>query len=166
MNEPFPSPEHDHDGCLDDTLARAQAAFERKGLRFTELRERVLREIAASHHASSAYDVLERLANRGERLAPISVYRAIEALVQAGVVHRLESKNAFFACHARHREPAGLHSAPLVLVCDRCGSVAEVVATSIGASLDTAIAASNFTARSFVLEVIGTCDRCAATAAA
>lgn len=164
MNQPFPSPEHDHDGCLDDTLVRARAAFERKGLRFTELRERVLREIAASHNASSAYDVLERLSGRGVRLAPISVYRAIDALVEAGVVHRLESRNAFFACHARHRDLVGSAGAPVVLVCERCGSVAEVVASSVGATIDKAIAESGFAARSLVLEVIGTCKRCAAAA--
>lgn len=164
MNEPFPAPEHDHGDCLDDTLARARLAFERKGLRFTELRERVLREIAASHHASSAYDVLERLAGRGERLAPISVYRAIEALLAAGLVHRLESRNAYFACHVRHRDPAGSRGAPLVLVCDSCGSVAEVVAPDMGPALDAATGGSGFTARSYVLEVIGTCRRCATSA--
>src|SRR5262249_41572564 len=92
----FPAPEHDHGLCLEEAMERARQAFEDKGLKLTPLRRSVLQEIAASHKAIGAYEVLDRLAARGERLAPISVYRAIEALVDAGIVHRFESRNAFF----------------------------------------------------------------------
>ena len=101
----FPAPGHNHMTCLSDAMHRAERAFDAKGLRMTELRRRVFEEIADSHHAVGAYDVLERLGKKGgTRLAPISVYRAIDALLAAGVIHRLESKNAFFACHAPHAE--------------------------------------------------------------
>jgi Fur family zinc uptake transcriptional regulator len=62
----FPPPGHNHGWCVALTLERAERAFESKGLRLTELRRRVLEEIAGSHHAIGAYDVLERL---GERVA-------------------------------------------------------------------------------------------------
>ena len=101
-------------------MERARQAFQNKGLKLTPLRQSVFREIAASHKAIGAYEVLDRLAVRGERLAPISVYRAIEALVAAGIVHRFESRNAFFACHAGHE------MRQLVLACEACGRVAEV----------------------------------------
>jgi Fur family transcriptional regulator, zinc uptake regulator len=104
-SEVFPAPEHDHEVCLDRAMERARAAFADKGLRLTPLREQVFQAIAAaSHRAIGAYEVLDRLAVQGERLAPISVYRAIDALVAAGIVHRFESRNAFFACHARHEQ--------------------------------------------------------------
>ncbi len=101
-------------------MERARAAFSDKGLKLTPLRQSVFQEIAASHKAIGAYDVLDRLAAKGERLAPISVYRAIDALVAAGIVHRFESRNAFFACHAGH------DMRQLVLACETCGRVAEV----------------------------------------
>ena len=44
---------------------------------------------------------------KGTRLAPISVYRALDALLEAGVVHRLESKNAYFACSRLHQPRTG-----------------------------------------------------------
>src|SRR5262245_22209716 len=117
----FPAPGHNHELCLDAAMARARAAFAAKGRRLTPLREAVFQVIAAaSHRAIGAYEVLDRMARRGERLAPISVYRAIDALVAAGIVHRFESRNAFFACHAGHDERQ------LVLACEQCGSVAEV----------------------------------------
>ena len=164
MNHPipsaaFPTPEHNHDHCLDEAMVRARKAFEAKGLRLTPLREAVFQEIAAaSHQAIGAYEVLERMANRGERLAPISVYRAIDALVAAGIVHRFESRNAFFACHAGHQERQ------LVLACDRCGSVAEVDGASVFAAIDRVAEGASFSASSpkgAVVEVWGLCANCA-----
>ena len=94
---------HDHGVCVETLLDRARQTFGDKGLKLTTLRLNVLAEIAASHDAMGAYDVIARLAAKtGAKLAPISVYRAIDALLEAGLVHRLESKNAYFACHAPH----------------------------------------------------------------
>jgi Fur family zinc uptake transcriptional regulator len=157
----FPAPGHNHDACLDEAMARARAAFAAKGLRLTPLREQVFQAIAAaSHRAIGAYEVLNRLAQGGERLAPISVYRAIDALVAAGIVHRFESRNAFFACHAGHQERQ------LVLACDRCGSVAEVDGAAVFAAIDEVADGAQFSASSAkgaVVEVWGRCGNCAST---
>lgn len=154
----FPAPEHNHDLCLDEAMARARKAFEAKGLRLTPLREAVFQEIAAAaHRAIGAYEVLERMAARGERLAPISIYRAIDALVEAGIVHRFESRNAFFACHAGHEQRQ------LVLACERCNSVAEVDGADVFAAIDRTSNAAHFaasTSRAAVVEVWGLCANC------
>jgi Fur family transcriptional regulator, zinc uptake regulator len=152
---------HNHGQCLHAALARAQTAFEAKGLRLTELRRRVFAEIAGSHHAVGAYDVLDRLSGTGGRMAPISVYRAIDALLAAGCIHRLESRNAFFACHAGCRTGAP-HGRPLVLVCETCGQVAELDADAVFSALDSALGRSGFTARRTITEISGTCAGCAA----
>jgi len=144
--------------CVALALDRAQQAFEAKGLRLTELRRRVLEEIAASHHAIGAYDILERLRDKGIRLAPISVYRAIDALLSAGVIHRLESRNAFFACHAAH---AG-DSDQLVLACDRCGRVAEVPGGPVFDAIASAARDALFQPGRTVAEVNGLCADCRA----
>lgn len=117
----------------------------------------VFEEIAASHSAIGAYDVLDRLARKGTRLAPISVYRALDALRAAGVVHRLESRNAYFACHVAH----GQGSAQVVLNCARCGSVAEVGARSVMQSIEAAAAMADFRATASIVEVEGLCGHCA-----
>jgi Fur family zinc uptake transcriptional regulator len=150
----FPAPEHDHDLCLEEAMERAREAFQEKGLKLTPLRQSVLREIAASHKAIGAYEVLDRLANRGERLAPISVYRAIEALVSAGIVHRFESRNAFFACHAGHQ------MRQLVLACEACGRVAEADADQVFAAIDNTTERAGFAAKGAVIEVRGLCASC------
>ena len=151
----FPAPEHDHDRCLEEAMVRARKAFEDKGLKLTPLRQAVLHEIAASHRAVGAYEVLDKFAARGERLAPISVYRAIDALVAAGLVHRFESRNAFFACHAGHGRRQ------LVLACEACGRVAEVDGDKVFAAIDKSAGPAAFTAKVAVVEVWGLCANCA-----
>lgn len=164
MSEPqpssaFPPPDHKHGSCVALAIDRAERAFEAKGLRFTTLRRRVFEEIAGSHHAIGAYDVLERLRERGTRLAPISVYRAIDALLGAGVIHRLESRNAFFACHSAH---AADRDDQLILACERCGRVAEVPGRSVFEAIAGAVRAARFQPGHTVAEVTGLCADCRA----
>jgi Fur family transcriptional regulator, zinc uptake regulator len=155
----FPAPNHNHELCLDEAMARARAAFAAKGLRLTPLREAVFQVIAgASHRAIGAYEVLDRMARRGERLAPISVYRAIDALVAAGIVHRFESRNAFFACHAGHEQRQ------LVLACEQCGSVAEVDGAPVFLAIARVAESATFSAspaKGAIVEVWGLCANCA-----
>ena len=164
MNQPpakpgFPEPGHDHQPCLAETVARAVAAFDARGLRLTPLRRSVLEEVAGSHAALGAYDVLDRLARKGgRRLAPISVYRALDSLVEAGLVHRLESRNAFFACHVAH----AANRRQIVLACERCGTVAEVAAATVFDGIAAAAEGVGFAPARSLVEVIGDCGRCAA----
>jgi Fur family zinc uptake transcriptional regulator len=155
----FPVPGHDHAPCLTTVVERARRTLEAKGSKLTELRRRVLEEIAGSHHAVGAYSVLERLAQKGERLAPISVYRAIDALLGAGVIHRLQSRNAFFACHTEHERARD----QLILACEDCGRVAEVEGRPVFAAIDRAAAAARFSARHTMAEVTGFCADCQAS---
>lgn len=155
----FPSPEHDHGLCFKQMLERAMSIFEARGLRLTPLRRRVLEEIADSHHAIGAYEILERLAHKGgPRLAPISVYRALDVLLEAGIVHRLESRNAFFACHAPHAAAWR----QIVLACERCGMVAEVPGEPVFDGIAGAARKAGFVPSRSVVEVAGACGRCSA----
>ncbi len=152
----FPTPGHNHGTCLHTAVGRAERAFETKGLKLTPLRRKVLQEIAGSHHAVGAYDILDSLARKGDRLAPISVYRAIDALLAAGVVHRLESRNAFFACHTSHTGSGN----QIILACETCGLVAEVNGDAIFQSLAQAAEGANFKPQRRVVEMTGLCKHC------
>lgn len=154
----FPEPDHNHGSCETALLDRASRVFETKGIKLTELRRRVLEEIAASHQALGAYDILERLSSKGPRLAPISVYRAIDALHGAGLVHRLESRNAFFACHTVHSPERD----QVILACERCGRVAEIAGEQVFIALQALIETAQFQVRRTVTEVSGTCASCRA----
>lgn len=153
----FPHPAHNHGSCAADALQRVRHVFAEKRMRLTDLRQQVFEEIAASHRAVGAYEILERIAAKGTRLAPISVYRSIDALIEAGVIHRLESKNAFFACHARHLQGHG----QIVLTCEQCTTVAEIGADPVIADIGLAAQSVGFTVHRAIVEVAGLCAHCA-----
>ena len=148
---------------LTKAVQKAGEAFEAHNLRFTKLRQQVFEEIAATHSSVGAYDILERLAEKGTRLAPISVYRAIDALIEAGVIHRLESKNAYFACRRLDHDFVK-SGRPLVLACESCGAVAEVDSEGVFETIDKIAGKAGFKPRVRFVELSGLCPRCAAKA--
>jgi len=122
------------------------------------MRRQVLEALLASHKPLGAYEIIERLAHRG-RLAPITVYRALDFLRDNGLVHRIESRNAFVACVHHH---AG--GDPVVfLICERCGTVGEASSSEVTSTLSSAARAADFTPKSPVIEVTGVCSHCRRT---
>jgi Fur family zinc uptake transcriptional regulator len=157
----FPRPEHDHRSCIAHAAERARAICAEKGVRLTPLREAVFKVLLSSHKALGAYDIIETLQKDGRRLAPISVYRIIDVLLEAGLVHRLESKNAFFACLSPHQDA----KSTLILVCDDCSRVAETDAPDAWDAIRAVTQASGFQVFETVLEVQGICADCRKDAA-
>ncbi len=152
----FPSPKHNHTQCLEEAVQRAHALCDEQGIRLTKLRELILREIASSHTPLGAYDIIERMAKHGRRLAPISVYRIIDTLAGAGLVHKLESRNAYFACYTRHEKASPL----LFFICNLCNTVAEITAPKVWRAIDKTSEAVKFTPHGSVLEINGVCAHC------
>lgn len=151
----FPLPGHDHSHCTRELLARAETICAGSGARLTPLRRKVLQSVAESHHASGAYDIIERLAKKGPRPAPISVYRALEFLLGQELVHKIESRNAFVACtHGEHKGDA------VMLICEACGIVAEMDAGDAIADLTARAAVLGFASSGTVVEVTGCCGEC------
>jgi Fur family zinc uptake transcriptional regulator len=152
----FHDPAHDHDHCTSELIARAEQLCARRGTRLTPQRRDVLVCVSESHAAAGAYQIIERMAERGQRLAPIAVYRALDFLASHGLVHKIESRNAFVACsHGHEGRPAAL------LVCEDCGEVAELDAPETFAALARETAQSGFAASHTVIEIGGRCGPCA-----
>jgi Fur family transcriptional regulator, zinc uptake regulator len=145
----------DHHHHAADVLQVARAQCDARGLRLTPLRERVLELIAEHHGPAKAYDLLDALKRSHASAAPPTVYRAIDFLVDAGFVHKVESLNAYVACP----HPGGLHSAQF-LICDRCGSAIEIDGESLPELLTSIALAQNFVAKKLVVEVHGDCQSC------
>ena len=87
---------HDHSHCVSDALRAADALCARSGARLTALRRRVLELVWQSHRPLGAYDILGVLSSEdGRRAAPPTVYRALDFLLEHGLIHRLASLNAY-----------------------------------------------------------------------
>jgi len=149
------TPQHDHATCTAELLSRAERTCERRGSRLTGQRREVLNCVAQSHAAVGAYDIIERMAGLGPRPAPITVYRALDFLEAHGLVHKIESRNAFVACtHAHDGKPAAM------LVCERCGLVAELDAPEMFGALQSAAKGQGFAIHRSVVELTGLCSTC------
>ncbi len=123
---------------------------------------RVLERLEAATGPLSAYTLLDQLREYGFR-APLQVYRALDTLIKAGFVHRLESLNAFVACSDDHGH-AHPHRMTAFAICDQCGQVAEFSDPLVGERLDAWVASTGFVTKKAVLEFRGTCAKCAAKA--
>jgi Fur family zinc uptake transcriptional regulator len=149
------APDHDHGRCIDEALNRAAALCARRGARLTELRRRVLELVWQGHAAVKAYDVLNRLGRSPGPAKPPTVYRALDFLIAHGLVHRLESLNAYVGCP----QPEASHSGRF-LICDSCGEVAEFESAAIEAAITHQADDRGFAIRDETVEVHGRCQRC------
>jgi Fur family transcriptional regulator, zinc uptake regulator len=151
----FPAPDHDHDNCASAALAHAEELCAARAQRLTPMRRHVLEALLVSHRPLGAYEIMERLADQG-RPAPITIYRALDFLRDHGLVHRIESRNAFVACVQHHAD-----SDPIVfLICERCGAVGEAPGGAVAETLKTSCRSAGFAPKSPVIEIAGICAHC------
>lgn len=146
-----------NDQALSRVLERAEALCCERGVRLTEQRKTVLQLLCVSGKPLTAYELLGRLQGVVKNPAPPTVYRALDFLLEQGLVHKLESLHAYMGC----THPERPHASQF-LICDDCGEVTEVEDPSVAKSLRAAGKAIGFRTKRPVVELRGTCARCIA----
>lgn len=111
--------------------------------------------LAASRDPLKAYEILDRLKERGVR-APMTVYRALDGLEAKGHIHKLDGLNAFVVCN--HEGP---HVVQAFLVCETCSTVKELEVIAVEADITPAVRAAAFDMHTARLEIKGNCSACA-----
>ncbi len=119
----------------------------------------VLGVLETSGKAMGAYDILEFTRAEGIKAAP-QIYRALEKLRDLGLVHRLDSINAYLICD--HHGPHDPHEEVAFAICENCREVAEIPVPKLDASLKAPLADRGFALRETHLEILGECETCAA----
>jgi len=147
--------EHDHESCVEQAMLNAVRVCRDRGLRLTAQRRRVLELVWNSHKPVGAYELLDALNLDGKRAGPPTVYRALDFLIDANLVHRLDSLNAFVGCP----DPDSPHTGQF-LICRNCRSVAELDDQTISDLIVSSAAAAGFIAEEQTLEVQGVCAAC------
>ena len=158
MNLPtsIASTQHNHDRCIAEAMTSAKALCSRNGARMTALRERVLRLIWQSHKPLGAYTLLEMLSQESSRrAAPPTVYRALDFLMEQGLIHRINSLNAYVGC----THPSS-HHANNFLICQQCGVAIEFSAEPLQNSIKDLAEGFNFTLQTQSIELSGLCSTC------
>lgn len=153
---------HDHDhtpapGNTAARLAEAQTLCAEAGERMTTSRLRTYELILEASAPVKAYDVIDRFHPDGAAKPP-TVYRALSFLEHMGLIHRIESLNAFVACGAGDHKAGGHHTAGFLL-CDCCGQSVEI-ALPVLSDVDSRAAEAGFKVKHITLEARGLCHAC------
>ena len=127
-----------------------------QGGQLTELRRLVLGLILEAESPATAYQLLDRLKETRKGAAPPTIYRALDFLIEQGLIHKVERLNAFIPCNE-----AAPHDHPVqFLICRRCGSVAEIEDRAVSKALEHAAQRQGFHSSKAVVELDGTCAAC------
>jgi len=150
-------PDHDHKSCIHTALEQADGLCKHKGARLTPLRRQVLELIWQSHSPLGAYALMEMLEKSSDRkrVAPPTVYRALDFLIEQGLIHKVHSLNAYLGCSNPKRE----HSDAL-FICLSCGFSEEVPSNSIQQAINLSASQNRFTVQKKILEIVGLCGQC------
>ena len=120
----------------------------------------VLNALTSAEGPASAYSLLDKLREDGFR-APLQVYRALEKLIEYGLVHRLESLNAFVACAHPHEHAEGhKHGLVAFAICETCGQVDEFSDVTVEKRLKSWAKEHSFKLAKTTIEMRGTCAGC------
>jgi Fur family zinc uptake transcriptional regulator len=124
--------------------------------RRTRNQDIVLAALESSGLPMSAYEILDLQEVRRQGLkAPLTIYRALDKLIQLGLVHRIESLNAFVACdHGPHHEAVGFMN------CETCKKTIELPVGDCESLLRAAAHSNGFEIEKITIEVSGRCTGC------
>jgi Fur family transcriptional regulator, zinc uptake regulator len=143
-------------------MSRAQKAVKdlaefckASGERLTPPREHVLAIVASGKKPLTAYEILEVLGKKLEAPKPPTAYRALDFLTRHGFIHRIESLNAYVACHENHK-----HGGSQFMICDSCGSVEEAHLCHLPPGLQKQTDEKGFRLSHWNAELHGQCRAC------
>ena len=150
----FDGSDVDHQRCTNQVLTQAERLCKQQNKRFTTIRRRVLTLIWSQHKPVGAYQLLDMMRQQA-RTAPPTVYRALDFLLQLGLVHRIESLNAYVGC----THPGEPHDS-MFLICQNCHALAELIIPEISATINQVAAVAGFDMDHQTVEVMGLCPNC------
>lgn len=153
---------HNHGHCISDALSSARQLCDERGVRLTSLREQVLGLVWQSHKPLGAYTLMDMLAQAStRRVAPPTVYRALDFLLEEGLIHRINSLNAFIGCPS----PTQKHQNHF-LICQNCSVAVELDNASLNQNIIAAATAAGFSVTGHSIEINGLCPSCQQSAPA
>ncbi len=143
-----------------EILQAAEKQCQKHDLRFTNKRSSVLQLMLLENKPLSAYDIMADYKTQyNQNISAVSVYRMLDFLIQAQLVHKLSSSSQYIVCS--HITCHHTHETPQLLICDTCHQVEEIgIGTLLTSELEANIAATGFKLQRQQLELHGVCSSC------
>ena len=126
-----------------------------RGGRLTPQRRAVLLKLLEAERPVTAYELLDLVRPENAAITPASIYRSLDFLLEAGLVHRLDSTRSFVACHRPDHPHAGQF-----LICRECGTVVEAEDNHIARATIDLGERHGFTLDHQTVELTGLCGAC------
>lgn len=137
-------------------ILAVEEASRSRGKRMTDVRREAVLALAALQQPQSAYKILDLInKKRGKKLSAMSLYRALDYLVELGFAVKIDSANSYALC----RDGGDCHH-HVMIVCDKCGSLDEVHDSKALASIKKLADACGHALRNHAVEVHGLCEKC------
>jgi Fur family zinc uptake transcriptional regulator len=144
--------------AIAEQISTAQELCAQRGQRLTPIRQKVLEILLRESRSLKAYEMLDRIRSVHPGAAPPTVYRALDFLVEQGLIHRLDAINAWTACMDAAGEPHDM-----LVVCTECGKVAELSAPALSRQLAQKVSEAGFVLSGHETELRALCAACLAS---
>lgn len=157
FEDKYKNNDHNHDACISTALKQAHSVCDKEGVRLTNLRKQILELIWQNHKPLGAYTLMEMLEKSSDRkrVAPPTVYRTLDFLMEQGLIHKVHSLNAFIGC----ANPIQKHNDAL-FICRDCGHTEEVRSDTIQQAINLSASQQKFVVNDQIIEIVGRCTRC------
>ena len=146
---------HNHQSCINQALNSAEKICKKKSIRLTPIRKRIFELVWSNHKAVGAYELLETLHLENPKAKPVTIYRALDFLLEAGLIHKVESLNAFIGC----LKPEIAHNSVL-LICNNCHQTDEIEAQAVYENICQIAKQNAFSPQNITFELHGFCQAC------
>ncbi|MGO3741615.1 Fur family transcriptional regulator [Kerstersia sp.] len=138
-----------------ERLAVAESLCLSRGRRLTPIRRKVLELLLRHDRSLKAYELLDAMRASHPGAAPPTVYRALDFLMEEGLIHRLDAVNAWAAC-----QDAGGTPHDILVVCTACGNVAELSDPDMTRALAQRVAHTGYALSAHEIEIRALCPAC------
>jgi Fur family transcriptional regulator, ferric uptake regulator len=136
-------------------IHRFQQFLAGQGLKLTNERAALLREIFSTHYHFEADELLFKMKEKSVKISRATIYRTLELLVKSGMVRRVHLGEEHY-----HYEFVSGNSHHDHLICTTCGSVIEFNDPALEARQREVCERKKFTPTFHNLQILGICAEC------
>ncbi|MFN3921575.1 MAG: Fur family transcriptional regulator [Caldimicrobium sp.] len=140
---------------MEEALKEFKNFIKRKGLKYTQEREEILREILSIGGHFDVENLYLRLKNKNSKISKASIYRTLPLLVESGYIQEVYKQGGHSHYEVTLNKVPHLH-----FICIRCGTVEEVIDKRLNKLIKAHEALKNFKLLTYHLEIFGICPTC------
>ncbi len=145
---------------IDTFEAFATEQLKQHGYRITQPRKAIMAFFASTDAPYSAYEIQATMADRGETMDTVTIYRTLECFEKVHLVHRVPSGSRYVRCHTQCEQTNREHARHYLLVCERCDDITEISDSIPRELLAHLQKISGFSLGDKAIEVRGECATC------